>query len=298
MAAKGVIDSALWREDVDWRGLPLGAQHTYLMLLSQSDLGLAGRISLAPGRWARYTAGRTSADVRADLAILASGRRPLVAVDDETEEVLVRSKIRNDGVWKSPNLMKSALTNCQAIESPGLRRVLLDELLRARTIPGLTGNTECHYLLEQMIGHLSKVTGVTVPAAPGRPAKAPAPDPLPGLPVLAIVPSVTFDTFWNEAITLSPVTGVRWRKEDRPAARRAWDRAVRRADPEVILAGAIAHRDDPNRRDEFTKQPATWLNNDCWTNDPLAPRGAAQQPRRDPWADLQATGPSQRAIRQ
>jgi hypothetical protein len=37
----------------------------------------------------------------------------------------------------------------------------------------------------------------------------------------------------------------------------------------------VRYRDDPNRVQEFTKHPATWLNGDCWLDDPLPPRERA-----------------------
>lgn len=57
------------------------------------------------------------------------------------------------------------------------------------------------------------------------------------------------------------------------AARKAYNNALKRATPETILAGALRYRDDPNRSDEFTKHPSTWLNQDCWGDDPLPARG-------------------------
>lgn len=56
------------------------------------------------------------------------------------------------------------------------------------------------------------------------------------------------------------------------AARTAWAKAIKRADPFTIIAGAVAYRDDPDRKDGFTKHPATWLNADCWTDEPAVRR--------------------------
>jgi biotin operon repressor len=62
------------------------------------------------------------------------------------------------------------------------------------------------------------------------------------------------------------------RHDDRRRAENAWKSARRRADPAEIVAGAARYRDDPNREQAFTKQPATWLNADAWGNDPLPAR--------------------------
>lgn len=61
----------------------------------------------------------------------------------------------------------------------------------------------------------------------------------------------------------------------RPPARKAWDNAIKRTDPQVIVDGALRFREDPNRLDEFTPHPSTWLNQNRWADDPLPARGAS-----------------------
>lgn len=70
-------------------------------------------------------------------------------------------------------------------------------------------------------------------------------------------------------------------KRDKRKALAAWERAIRRNSPEVILAGMERYRDDPNREDGFTKYPSTWLNGDCWEDEPLPIRLSANG-RRPP----------------
>lgn len=60
------------------------------------------------------------------------------------------------------------------------------------------------------------------------------------------------------------------------AARKAWVDAIKRADPDAIIAGAIRYRDSPQRSAQFTKRLANWLKDDCW-RDRMAP--AAPPPR-------------------
>lgn len=74
-----------------------------------------------------------------------------------------------------------------------------------------------------------------------------------------------FERFWK----------VYPKSADKRTAFNAWKRAVKRADPETIMAGAERYRDDPNREAAFTKNGSTWLNADAWLNDPLPPRGGA-----------------------
>jgi hypothetical protein len=72
-----------------------------------------------------------------------------------------------------------------------------------------------------------------------------------------------FDVFWS----IYP------KKDDKPLAKRSFEKAVTRASVEVIISGAERYRDDPNRELAFTKNPSTWLNADAWENEPLPPRG-------------------------
>ena len=62
------------------------------------------------------------------------------------------------------------------------------------------------------------------------------------------------------------------RKVGKPKARTAFASALNRAPGETVVAGARRYRDDPNRADEFTAHPTTWLNRDGWDDDPLPPR--------------------------
>lgn len=66
-----------------------------------------------------------------------------------------------------------------------------------------------------------------------------------------------FDEFWE----IYP------RREAKAVARKAWDRALGRASPEKILTAAAAYRDLPGRNPQYTKMPATWLNQDCWLDE-------------------------------
>lgn len=64
------------------------------------------------------------------------------------------------------------------------------------------------------------------------------------------------------------------KKADKRAALKAWRAAKKRvlvSDDELVVA-AMRYRDDPNREDQFTKNPATWLNADSWENGPLPAR--------------------------
>lgn len=85
-------------------------------------------LPLALRRWARSTADVTAATIRASLVTLIG--RGFVVVDWDTEEVLVRTFIRNDEVFKQPQVMRSALKSAESAESETIRWALHDELNR------------------------------------------------------------------------------------------------------------------------------------------------------------------------
>jgi len=71
-----------------------------------------------------------------------------------------------------------------------------------------------------------------------------------------------FDSFWF----FYP------KKNDKPLARRSFEKALNRATLDEIVSGAERYRDDPNRDPGFTKNPSTWLNADSWENELLPDR--------------------------
>lgn len=64
------------------------------------------------------------------------------------------------------------------------------------------------------------------------------------------------------------------RKRAKPAAQKAWAKAVKRASADQILSAAIAYRDNPHRPEpHLIPHPATWLNQDRWNDELDGPRG-------------------------
>lgn len=117
----------IWNDD-DFLRLTGDAQRAYMLLVSQRTINNAGVLPLQIGKWARKAADASVEHVEKALAELVEQR--YVAIDRDTEEVLVRSFIRNDGVVKQPNILKSALRQAVMVESASLRAVLAEELRR------------------------------------------------------------------------------------------------------------------------------------------------------------------------
>src|SRR5207244_2252978 len=121
------IQVGIWADD-EFKALSTLAKLLYVQLLSQPKLSYAGSLDLAAKRWARAHPDTSVGEIRAALAELDAAR--FLVVDHDTEEVLVRSLIRNDGIFKQPNVLAAALREAFAIESLILRAALAAELRR------------------------------------------------------------------------------------------------------------------------------------------------------------------------
>ena len=126
----GKIFKRAWG-DADFKALTCQQQLLYLKLVSQTDISLAGVLTLATIRWAGQTAGVTDKDIARTLAELEAAR--FIVCDRETQEVLVRSYVRNDLGWRSSKTMKAVKAAVGRILSPRLRGVISAELLKVDT---------------------------------------------------------------------------------------------------------------------------------------------------------------------
>jgi hypothetical protein len=123
------LRTAIWRDE-DWCRLPTDAQWLYEVLISQPSISTAGVIALQITKWANYSSDMTVKRVKAALKVLRE--RNYILVDEQTEEVLVRTFIRHDlgGGAVSPKVMVAALRCAIGTQSDDLRAVLLAEVQR------------------------------------------------------------------------------------------------------------------------------------------------------------------------
>lgn len=119
----------IWTDD-DWRALSMRAQWLYLLLLTHGSLTYAGVADWREGRLAALAVGVTRADVEAAGAELEE--RHFIVTDAETEEVLIRSFLRHDGVMVRPNVAVAMAKSFAAVGSDRLRAVIVHELKRLR----------------------------------------------------------------------------------------------------------------------------------------------------------------------
>lgn len=86
------------------------------------------------------------------------------------------------------------------------------------------------------------------------------PAPKPEIVIHSPVPITNdFDLFWSAYP----------RRAGKSQARLAWKKAIRAVDARIIIAAAERFSLDPNREDQYTPHPTTWLNQGRWDDDPL-----------------------------
>lgn len=123
------INAAIWQDD-EWRDLPPMAQYLYFLILTDPDLSYCGVSDWRPNRIAPKASGLTVAAVQAAAVILTDAR--LLVIDEGTEEVLVRSFLRHDGVMAHNKLCVSAAMAYGAVASNAIRGVIVHELNRLK----------------------------------------------------------------------------------------------------------------------------------------------------------------------
>jgi hypothetical protein len=123
----GRILSSIW-DDADFLALTEGPQRLYLFLLSQPDLSHAGLIPLRLRKWARKSSKLDVETLSGHLAALVEAR--FILVDHDTEELLVRTFVRNDGIYKQPKVMIRLREDASEMESPLLRETFITEISR------------------------------------------------------------------------------------------------------------------------------------------------------------------------
>ena len=131
------INLAIWNDD-DFLDLPPLAQHLYLVLWTHPDLSYAGVVDWRPARLAQRSHGWTTEDVI--LAGKCLEARLFTVIDEETEECLIRSWVRWDGLLKQPIMAVSFAIARAAVSSRDIRGVIVYEARKLHKIePKLPG---------------------------------------------------------------------------------------------------------------------------------------------------------------
>ena len=120
-----LVQVAIW-QDEDFRQLPPEAQHLYFLILTSPSLNLAGVCDWRPNRIAKLAHGWTTARVRAAAATLT--KAGYIQVDEDTEEAVVRTFIRHDGILRNPKTAAGMVSCWSGAFSAKLRRTIAGEV--------------------------------------------------------------------------------------------------------------------------------------------------------------------------
>jgi hypothetical protein len=117
--------------DADWRKLSIRAQYLYMLLLSHPKTNRAGISEWHPGRLSMLSAGTTPADIVEIADELVAGH--FIVIDETSEEVLIRSYIKHDGVLTQPNMTTTMANDWAGTASLLLRQVIAFEVQKAQS---------------------------------------------------------------------------------------------------------------------------------------------------------------------
>jgi hypothetical protein len=131
------IKLAIWGDD-DFRELSPQAQHLFFVVITSPTMNHCGVADWRPGRIAAMASGWTVDDINTAAAELVD--RLYLVIDEETEEVLVRSFIRHDELMRQPKMAVAVAKAHDSVASSVIRGVVVHELNRLRADePGLNG---------------------------------------------------------------------------------------------------------------------------------------------------------------
>jgi hypothetical protein len=187
---------SIWADD-DFRELTHDAQWLYFHLLTSPSINYCGVTDWRPSRIAALTDDLTADGVEASAVELEGSL--YVVIDRDSEECLIRSFVRHDGLMSSPNMAAALAKAHAATISKALRGVVVHELKRLHEDePTLRGWTrqEVKNLLRRVpcdpreaIAQLPKHSFGMPSANPlakgsekGSPTPAPTPAPTPNSP--------------------------------------------------------------------------------------------------------------------
>lgn len=304
------IQVTIWT-DQDFVALEQGPQRLYLFLLSQANVTHLGVVPLTVQRWSRNASGYSVKAVRDHLTALEAAG--FLVVDYDSEEVLIRSLFRRDGIYKQPNVLRAAVASATSVISCSLRRTLADEIARIdaedvaedkrAAAQELLG--ELFSLLSAGAGGPADTTAEPLPEGVAEPLPEPLPEgvaegvpephgkgfpnpptragayPLPRTPSATPAPDATSQRRGE------PVGFAEWYDaypvhKGRKAAAAAYARALRSVPANQLLDAARRLAADPTLDPAYAPHPATWLNQGRWDDEgPARPQAVNSAQQRE-----------------
>lgn len=134
------VKTSIWDPGSDFLDLRVAEQHLYLALMSNKGLSRCGVITYIPSRFEHLADDMTPSKFRAAVKGLVAAR--YLVLDERTQELLLRSYVRHDGVLDRVNMGKATGTAFESVVSPAIRDAIGNELARLmKEAPDLLGWT-------------------------------------------------------------------------------------------------------------------------------------------------------------
>lgn len=122
------LQATIW-DDPEWCQLTREQQHTYLMISSHPKINSCGVLDLPVPRLTKKARNLNAMDLRAQIHELVE-HRYLVTDPEETDEILVRSYLRHDGMFRLGRPARRIALEWRQIESPAIKDAVKTELKR------------------------------------------------------------------------------------------------------------------------------------------------------------------------
>lgn len=253
----GQIRVDIWRNE-GFLDLSTDAQRLYLYLATQSKLSFAGVLS-----WRPRFAARAARNLTVKMVEEAAGEleaHAFIVLDDQTDELLVRSFIRHDDLMKSPNLAKAMLSDWNAIDSDGLRAVVAHEVQRlAEETPELKGLSYVTDILEAPSRNPSETLPGTLPVGDAEQTQ-----------------TQTHSTDTHTARSAQAAIAAEFaiwyseypKKTGKPDALKAFTKARKTVSLETLTTGLAKYKHSVKGTDrQYIANPASWINSGRWEDD-------------------------------
>ncbi|UOQ56057.1 hypothetical protein MUN78_10110 [Leucobacter allii] len=286
----------IW-SDEDWRNLSGAGKLLYITLLCHDTLSYAGVADWRPAKLAPLIDPRwTADDVRTAAAELS--RAFFVVISEESEEILIRSFLKHDGLMKQPKMAQAMTSAFGSIASLELRQMLAFEVQKLHAnSPDLPGwkATGIEAVLRHSAVDAQSITptdtlrdtpsetppGILSAAQPEgySPSPTPTPTPIEKEPPISAGGSTKPKQPYSKAFLEFWEFGLK--KDDKIAAWKAWEK-MRKAGllPDLeYLRKAVEQYVLNNPDRQFQKLPATWINAGSWENDYTPPQTGPKKER-------------------
>lgn len=116
---------SIWSDDT-FLALKEAEQRAYMLVLSQPSMSYCGVLPYTLRRWAGLAADSSLPKLKKSLAVLEEER--FIVTDEDSEELMVRSFVKHDGILASPNVCRATVKAFPKIHSPRLKAVFLSGL--------------------------------------------------------------------------------------------------------------------------------------------------------------------------